>query len=216
MSSSLVVIVSPVSVFAFDWFLVPALLNRYDDRSCAVIISFSSSNRNKLRCSSSIVIMMRASSGAIFRGHLNDGSIESYIQGTISAAPRTSSTTTPPRTSSTTPPRTSSTTAPSTPSITAPSTSSIRDSMPTFSDDDDFDLDERDRLNAAIASADMVRMMGTDRNVSKPKRQKMNPGPRQRIVRLKLYYVPDASPIPKKFQATDPFVALHMSRGYGK
>ena len=168
-------------------------------------------------------MMMRASSGAIFRGHLNDGSIESYIQGTIYAAPRTSSTTTAPCTSSTTPPRTLSTTAPSTPSITAPSTPitalstpSIRDYMATLSDDDGFDLDNKDRLNKAIASADIVRMMGTDRNVSKPKRQKINPGTRQRIVRLKLHYVPDASPIPKKFQATDPFVALHMSRRYGK
>ena len=86
--------------------------------------------------------------------------------------------------------------------------------LPSMAFDNDSDDDFASGINLACAAADMVRMMGTERNSPHPKRRKSR-GPNKIVVQMKIYYLPDASPIPKRFQPTDPTVAVHMSQGYG-
>ena len=82
--------------------------------------------------------------------------------------------------------------------------------------DIDSDDEFKENMASAISSAQLARLIGTTREKETKRKRSRKPGPSPQSVKLKLYYLPDASRLPAKFLGTDPLVCLHMSQGYGK
>ena len=92
-------------------------------------------------------------------------------------------------------------------------TGEIGDYGNVFLDNDDGG-DFEESMSRAMTSAELARLLGTQRTV--PSTRKRKSGPAKKSVKIKVYYLPDASKLPSKFLASDPLLKLHMQQGYGK
>ena len=75
-------------------------------------------------------------------------------------------------------------------------------------DVDDF----QEGISRATTSAELARLLGTQRK----RKRKRKSGPAKKSMKIKVYYLPDASELPSKFLASDPLLKLHMQQCYGK
>ena len=75
----------------------------------------------------------------------------------------------------------------------------------------DNDVDDfQEGISRATTSAELARLLGTQRTVPVTRTRKS--GPAKKSVKIKVYYLPDASELPSKFLASDPLKASYATR----
>ena len=75
--------------------------------------------------------------------------------------------------------------------------------------DDDFQQPSANQLIATALNRQTNQPAKRQRTATKPR------GPKPKIVKLKLYLLPDGSDLPK-LKKKDPQIAVHQSHGFGK